>query len=576
MPPVTPSHVYALSRILPFTQTSLKPHNTDSIDTSKSTIKPTFFLNALALLLVSRPSDDFAAVSIARDPPHTRLYYTKSRPFDESDVAALEKIKQILFDTRVDHAARFLSLSVEICFERILSRAAVLGDVGRILGVTHDAPDGDFTTICVPDEETVWAYVLSKYDAKQLGKSNLIRVIQLLFLDYPKRGTQKDVVEGYLRMASLLAEVLSNGLELWSTGALAAPPLGGNGEKCGVFLAKKEFGTSGVDLEKVYAEAEELMGRIVDAVQDVGAYAKAASDIAEFVNGDVEFRRSVLEKRVVFQEVKPATPVLVEITGKPVDLLNKFLRKSGRAAVTDARLLRAFPEWPESRLKDAGKTLSCNVHCELNLILYVIRREYSIRNVNEVHIRYGCSEASCYLCEVYIEALRNHIIGRELEKFLIPVLGAKPEPEPEDLDDLSSIVSHLKGFTAQPGKTLRGWFSGVTQPEGGGTSSSQGSRKEAAGEQTQQKPKNMLTKLTQAAIAAEEKFENPGYSRGYRRLCVDWQFPKDTPAVVRREVEKNIEGKFRYIYSATRIPSKKIEESKKVEDLPPTVIQARG
>ncbi|KAK6362732.1 hypothetical protein TWF730_000188 [Orbilia blumenaviensis] len=598
MPPVTPSHIYALSRVLPFTQTSPKPQDEDILNESRSIIETKPFLNGLALLLVRNTFDDYAAVSIVRDPPRTMIYYTKSQTLgaDYNAAAALEKIKQALLNTKIDHFAEFLSLSVELCFERILFKTAVLGEVAGVLGITPDTPNGDFTIICVPDEEVVWKYILDKYKDKsesgggrrQLEKSTLKRVIRSFFLEVPKRGVGKEVIEGYLKMAGLLTEILSNGLELWSTGALASSSmlLGGNEEKnCGVFLAKKEFGTIGVELEKIYEEAEVLMGRIVDVVRDVGAYAKAAADIAWFVDADVDFRRSVLERRVTFQEVKPMEPTSVEIIGKPVDLINKFLRKSGRAAITDAGILRAFSEWPESRLKDVGGTITCNVHCELNLILHVIKREYYKRNGYNVYLSYGCSEASCYLCEVYIEALRTHLVGEELQKLLTGTLESEVEKRQDGTDDFSAaIVSQLKGFTSQPGKTLRGWFSGMTQQETGRASSAESQNRRASEQQRKQEVKSVSVPQPQSINLQEERFENPGYSRGYRKICTEWQFPKGTPAVVRREVEKSVEAKLRYIYTVTRASGRKsgdfnkastITDSNKLEDLPPTILQAR-
>ncbi|KAK6508940.1 hypothetical protein TWF481_003708 [Arthrobotrys musiformis] len=596
MPPITPSHIYALSKVLPFTQSALKPRyqssheDEDSVSDSTSTIKTTPFLNGLSLLLVQKPINDVAAVSIVQDGVNTRVYYSKTYGFDEVEGVGVERIKALLLDTQIDHAAGFLSLAVDLCSERILARVGRLEAIGRVLGITADTPDGEFTTICVPDEEMAWRYIVSRYDnEKGLEKSSLKKALRSLLLDVPKRGTQKGVVEEYLRMATVLSEVLANGLELWSTGALAGVPLSendGNGNgKCGVFLAKKEFGMSGVELGKVYEEAEVLMGKIVDAIGDVGAYAQAARDIGLFLSEDVDFRRSVLDRRVVFQEITPTTSVLVEITGRPIDLMNKFLRKSGRAALTDARIVKAFPEWPESRLKQAGRPISCDVHCELNLILHVIRREYRIRNLQKVDMRYGCSEDSCYLCEVYIEALRNYLVGEDLGRFL--AVGEKAEvqqpkkKEEEDPDDLSTIVSHLKGFTAQPGKTLRGWFSGVTQQDGPAGKASNTPPKERPAEQQEQTPKRIpLTQVIDSAREKkEEEFENPGYSRGFRRVCAEWKFPKDTPAVIQKEAEKSIEGKLRYIYTYTRaLSGKKSEDLKsaKSEDLPPTILQARS
>ncbi|KAK6357620.1 hypothetical protein TWF718_001928 [Orbilia javanica] len=588
MPPVTPSHIYALSKVLPFAKTPLRPRYPDlddSEDEGSSIIKSDDFLDGLALLLVQKPTDDAVAISIVRDPPRTRFYYTKSRlPFDDSEKAGLEKIKALLLDARIGHATGFLSLSVELCFERIISRVVELKNVGELLGLTPDASDGEFTMICVPDEETVWKYITSKYGAKELEKSNLRRVVQLLFLSSPGRETQRDIITEYLRMAMILSEVLAKGLELWSTGAIAGLPLSNdsNGDMCGVFLAKKEFGMCGAELEKVYEESEILMGKIVDAIGGVGVYAKAARDIAVFLREDVELRRSILERKVLFYEVKPTIPVMVEITGKPVDLINKFLRKSGRAAMTDTRITKTFPNWPESRLKDSSQTVSCYVHCELTLIWHTIRTEHSLHKVDKVNLRYGCSHGNCYLCEVYIQGLRNHLVGAELGKFLTAEKRVETrQQEQEHLDDLSTIVSHLKGLTAQPGKALRGWFSGVTQQDPGGKPSIDSPSRDSPSsrEQKEQIPKHvpLAQKLPlEQERKGEEKLENPGYSRGYRRIFAEWQFPKDTPAEVKKEVEKNIEGKLRDIYTATRASNRKSEDLKKPEGLPPTILEARS
>ncbi|EGX50853.1 hypothetical protein AOL_s00054g939 [Orbilia oligospora ATCC 24927] len=591
MPPVTPSVIYALSRVLPYTQTSLKPRDSEpSDDDDKGTLKiePDAFLKALSLLLVEWPTNEITAVVMIRDLPHTTVLFAGSKPFSTSERNNFEMVQHFLGSPEVVKSASFLFLAMQHCHARIISRAARLGGVGNALGITLDTadrdsmwtpdrdfmttvPDRDFTMICVPDEETVWKYILSQYGTKGLEKSSLRREIQLLFLNAPRLDSYRHLIEDYLRMAMLLSEVLTNGLELWSTGAIAGLPLSNeDGGKCGVFLAKKEFGMSGAELEKVYEESEVLMCKVVDAVRDVGAYAKGAEDIMAFINANPEFRKSLRERETFFYEVPPKIPLIpVEIIGKPVNLINKFLRKSGRAAITDARIMKAFPNLPESRLGSTSQTVACNAHCGIHLILSAIRRGYSRHPSHKINISYGFSENSCYLCETYIEVLKRHLVGEELKKFLAPPekTETRRQQHDEDSDDLSMIMSHLKGLTVQPGKTLRGWFSGVAQLAPGVKSSNSDPPRELelSEESTRQQD-----------LEQEEKLENPGYSRGYREICGEWRFPKGTPGVVVREVEKVIEERLRYIYSTTRASEKKSEDLKAPEDLPPTIMEARN
>ncbi|KAF3108016.1 hypothetical protein TWF102_011499 [Orbilia oligospora] len=592
MPPVTPSEIYALSRVLPYTQTSLKPRDSepgdDNDDTSASKIEPDEFLKALSLLLVEWPADETAAVVMIRGLPHTTVLFAGSKPFSTCERNNFEMVQHFLGSPEVVKPASFLFLAMQNCHARIMSRVARLGGVGNALGITIDTaerdsmwtpdrdfmttiPDRDFTMICVPDEETVWKYIVSRYGTKGLEKSSLRREIQLLFLNAPRLDSYRHLIEDYLRMAMLLSEALTNGLELWSTGAIAGLPLSNeDGGKCGIFLAKKEFGMSGAELEKVYEESEVLMCKVVDVVKDVGAYAKGAEDIMDFINANPEFRKSLRERETFFYEVPPNIPLIpAEIVGKPVDLINKFLRKSGRAAITDARIMKAFPNLPESRLGSTSQTVACNAHCGIHLILSAIRRGYLRRPSHKINISYGLSENSCYLCETYIEVLKRHLVGEELKKFLaLPEkTEARRQQHDEDPDDLSMLMSHLKGLTAQPGKTLRDWFSGVAQLGPGGKSSNSVPPRELelSEESTGQRD-----------LEQEEKLENPGYSRGYREICGEWRFPKGTPGVVVREVEQVIEERLRYIYSATRASEKKSEDLKTPEDLPPTIMEARN
>ncbi|RVD81188.1 uncharacterized protein DFL_009062 [Arthrobotrys flagrans] len=275
-------------------------------------------------------------------------------------------------------------------------------------------------------------------------------------------------------MAAVLFEFLANGLELWNTGAIAGLPLNSDdGGKRGGFLAKKEFGTSGVELEKVYEEAEILIGRIVDVVRDIGGYGKAVKDIAVFVNEDVEFRKSVLERRAVLHEVKPTVPVTVGIAGtrRPHQQVPSKIWKSGDHRHQNHK---SIPRLVGIETEERQSNGSCNVHCELDLILHVIRRECSIRNIE-----------------------------KEPGKFLTPSGKVEMQKKEEDPDDLPTIVSHLKGLTAQPGMALRGWFSGVTQQGQGGKSSTSTSPKERPGEQKEQRPESIS--LTQTSLRNKKK-----------------------------------------------------------------------
>ncbi|EPS35782.1 hypothetical protein H072_10738 [Dactylellina haptotyla CBS 200.50] len=575
-PSITQTHIYALSRVLPYTQASAGEKRSDTsatVDQSlpeseKSIIKRKSVLDGLATLIARNPNDT-VTVAASRKPNQLTIYYAKTTPFTDDDSTALESLKTVLLDksekTVGQHSGRIINTVSELCLPAIVSRCEKLLPFAQELGISSDSQDDKFTIIIVPDEATVWEYITTLFGTNRLQNSNLKHVIRGLILNGPKKGKRKDTLETYLYMAGIMSRLLVNGLSIWRTGEKYTSPSGtpcAAGE-CGIFLAKTVFKAD--DPAGVYFESEELMGRFTDVILQVGAYSEASLELAAYTLRDRHFKKCLKEDRVIFEEIKLPKPSKFQVSEKPVDSINALLSKVKAAAITEEQVLRYYPE-AGGRLKvPKSQSVECHVHCELSLLLDIIRREHTGKPaVKSLNVRYGCSRESCYLCEAYISVFRNKVVGGELRKFLQPEISdmeipaeIKMEPKiekPETTreDDLANMFSQLKGITTQHGKTLRSWFSQIGQVE------KETSPLKIAAPVLPIEPEVRLTtpkeQPVESIVEEEEDFaRSPGYTRGYRQICADWKFPKRTPKVVRDEIEGKIRARIEHIYTTCRL-----------------------
>ncbi|KAF3911118.1 hypothetical protein AA313_de0206940 [Arthrobotrys entomopaga] len=576
MPPITNAHLFALSRIIPYTPTSLTrqpPLHPDQFyvpEHEKSKISRRHILDGIATYL-SRTENDVSAVAAYRGLNYIKIYYTKTTPFTPADNEALEQLKKVIFENANEgttttttttsisvHAGYILQQACTNCLPAIISRFEKVHAFRDELGITPDSHEDKFNIICVPDAATVWEYITTLYGSTMLEEKGLKHIIRGLILNGPKKGVRKSTLDSFMYMATLMSRLLVNGFSLWRTGDRHASAGGGSrlaAWDCGIYITKTEFVAD--DPEGVYRESEELMGRIADAMLGVGVYADAALDLAAHAVRDGHFRRCLKDRQVFFEEVKLPPPSLLEISDKPVEIINKFLGKKKKERITRKDVEENY-QVPEERLTGLGAKTSveCNVHCAIFLLMHMVCQEYtSKRGVRRLDVRYGCSKKSCYLCEVYIDELRSRVVGDELERLFARIQESKIKTSTgknEEGDELANMFSQLKGLTSHHGKTLGRWFSQIGQSEKEDTPKK---ILVVAGNPTSVLSTSVLSTTAQPqnmVMMEKENAENPGYTRGFRQICAGWQYPANTPDVVKRRMEERVGSIITHIYEFCR------------------------
>ncbi|KAK6531990.1 hypothetical protein TWF694_003153 [Orbilia ellipsospora] len=571
MPPLTNTQLFALSRILPYTPTSVirQPHHLAILDEAyipekeKSKIRRKHILDGIAVYL-ARTETDISAVAAYRGPDHIKFYYTKNTPFTPQDTEAWEQLKQVIFENEgisvSVHAGYILKQACINCLPVIISRFERVNAFNGELGITSESQEDKFSVICVPNAEKVWEYISTLYGSSRLEDKGMKHIIRGLILNVPRKGRRKITLDSFMFIATLISKLLVNGLSLWRTGERHASACGGSRLSpmdCGIYISKTEFASS--DPEGMYKESEELMGRFADAMLEVGVYADVALELAAHVAKDGHLKKCLKDGRVYFEEARLPTSSVLEVSEKPVEIVNKYLEKRKKEAITKKQVEKTF-RLPEERLAGLGaKWIECNVHCEIFVLMHMIRREFTSRpGIRKLNVRYGCSKRSCYLCELYVDEIRSRIVGDELEKFLRRNLKSETRAEEksatgkdEEGNELSNMFSQLKGWTSHPGKSLRSWFSQIGQSE-----------KEAAPKQNPAITDKIESKLNLnpriPIVVEKDNAENPGYTLGFRQVCAGWRYPADTPDVVKRRMEEKVKTIMTHIYEACR-PRKKPE-----------------